>query len=205
MATLDGLKKNSRDYKTPDGKIVIPFNKHKIFFLFLACLAASTGSALFAFFNPENTSFDMFAFLGGSFLFGAVAVLYCVKFFDGKPGLVIDKSGIMENSGFFSGGFFPWTAVEEISVFKYSILTAFVKVFLKNPRKYINKNPSFFKRIVNELTLLSQDTPVYITPSCLDIDFEYMHKLIDDAYKDYLRKNVFALRGKVQRSAFRTK
>src|SRR4030095_3289828 len=102
-------------------KVEIPFSKTKLTrLLVISILFVLAGSWIFQVKNNTNNSIfnsEVFRKVVGllSILMGGLGIYFSSKkLFNNEPGLVIDKEGIVENSGAVSVGRIPWTDITEI-------------------------------------------------------------------------------------------
>jgi hypothetical protein len=110
------------------------------------------------------------------FLFGASAVYTIAKLFDGKPGLVLGPTGLMDNSSAVAAGFIPWSDVTGVKVFWFGI-QRFLVIRVADPEKYIARgNP--FKRALNRANTGMVGSPIAISSNALRIPFhELRHEV----------------------------
>ncbi len=95
--------------------------------------------------------------------------LYAIKRWNEKgPGLVLNKIGIIDNSGIVSAGMIFWSDVEEINSNKV-IFTDCIIIKVKNPERYIRNQKSLFKQIWLGLENKYFGSPVNISVGGLQI------------------------------------
>jgi len=120
---------------------------------------------------------------------GLVAILFfslcgifgIKKLFDKRPGLVLNSSGIIDNSSGLAAGFIPWEeilGVEEFQVYSQQMLI----IEVRNPETYIAR-ASALKRFLNRANYKMCGSPIAISSNTLKIDlpallstFEQYHK-----------------------------
>jgi len=103
--------------------------------------------------------------------FGLCAFFFIRKLQDNKPGLIIDDTGLVDNSSGLSAGHILWSDVENISVIDIH-RQKLIMLQVKNPRQYIDRQTSLLKRKGMELNNKMYGTPISITPNGLKITFE---------------------------------
>ncbi|MGZ5190425.1 MAG: STM3941 family protein [Flavisolibacter sp.] len=64
---------------------------------------------------------------------------------DNKPGLIIDDTGLVDNSGGLSAGDILLSDIEEISVMQIQ-KQKMIMIYVINPQDYIDRQTSFLKR-----------------------------------------------------------
>lgn len=109
--------------------------------------------------------------------FGLCLVLILIKLFDNKAGLIIDPSGITDNSNTTSIGLIEWgdiIGIRTIRVFS----TKMIMLQVENPEKYIERAKSgIFKRTM-KVNYKMYGSPISITSSSLKVKFEDLEKLM---------------------------
>ncbi len=76
--------------------------------------------------------------LASIIFFGLTGISSFKKLFDTRPGLVLNSSGIVDNSSAVAAGFVPWAEIsgaEAIQIRRQRILA----IKLKDPQKYIER------------------------------------------------------------------
>ncbi|KIC89406.1 STM3941 family protein [Flavihumibacter sp. ZG627] len=118
--------------------------------------------------NPTKLAFVGYASI---FFFGLCAFLLFRKLSDKKPGLIIDNTGITDNSGGVSAGQILWSDLEDISVMEMH-RQKLIMLHVKNPQEYIDKQTSGFKRKMMQMNYNMYGTPLSITTNGLKISFD---------------------------------
>lgn len=159
-------------------RTIIPLSKSKIVLMLLGALMFVAGGIWFVFYPPsvENsiwvTPFEIKAAGYASMLFfGACAFFFIRKLPDDKPGLIIDDTGLTDNSSGLPAGQILWSDIEKVSVIEISgqriiMLTA------RNPQDYIDRQTSLFVRKGMELNNRLYGTPLSLTANGLKISFD---------------------------------
>lgn len=124
-----------------------------------------------------STKFWGFA---GITFFGVCLVLILWKFFDTKPGLIIDGKGITDNSSLVSVGFIPWNdilGIYECTVSEQKFLT----IFVKDPDKYLMCK-SIIKRTMLKMNMKMCGTPITISASGLKCDLDDLERILKSSF-----------------------
>jgi hypothetical protein len=175
----------------PNGSTVIALSKIKIFLLFLCSLAFVAGGLWFAVMPPAtkyNKYFLMAAGIVSVLFFGMCAVALLAKLFNRESGLIIDDSGITDNSGAFGAGFIPWVDITAVESF-VSANQNFILLFVRNPEEYINRNSFFLARKTRSANYKFYGTPLTVSANGLKINFKNLRAVIFAEYAMYLEKN----------------
>jgi hypothetical protein len=100
--------------------VVIPLSKSKIMLMLLGSMCFVGVSVWLWCIAGEQDHFHPLkvrtAAVAGVSFFGLCAVYGCLKLFDGKPGLIIDSRGIVDNSSGLRVGHVPWTDITGVKV-----------------------------------------------------------------------------------------
>ena len=173
-------------------KIEIPLSKNKL-------ILGIGGSLLFViagiwlFLNADSFQEHSFRLLRNpmvvkgvgtlSFLFfGATGIFGFKKMFDKKVGMIIDSSGITDNSNASSVGLIEWNDITDI-ITKQVMSTKFLLINVANPEKYIGKAKSGMKAKLLRLSMKMYKTPLSITSNTLKYDFGELEKLIQTEFE----------------------
>lgn len=113
--------------------------------------------------------------------FGTTAVLGIRKWMERKIALIIDDAGIFENSHSTSAGWIPWADITGIRIGQVAT-TRFILIDVKNPDKYLAES-SGFKRKILKANMNLYNTPLAITATTLDTNFDKLVQLLN-AYFD---------------------
>ena len=110
--------------------------------------------------------------------FGLCAMFIGRKLLDHRPGLVIDHSGIVDNSGGLSTGAIPWLDI--LGFYEYSIQgQTMVAVKLRDPEKYIARgNP--IAQAVRRANYKLCGSPVTLSAKGLKIQHEALLQALQD-------------------------
>jgi hypothetical protein len=135
--------------------------------------------------NPTKIAIAGYASI---IFFGLCSFFLIRKMFDAKIGLIIDNTGITDNSSGLSAGHIPWLDIEKISVIEIH-RQKLILIHVKNPHHYIDKQTSFLKRKSMELSNKMYQTPLSITTNGLKISFDKLFAFITKRFeKQNVRK-----------------
>lgn len=109
--------------------------------------------------------------------FGFCALYALRKLPDNKPGLIIDESGLTDNSSAVSAGQILWTDINNLSVITIQ-KQKFILLHVKNPQDYIDRQTGAFKRKMMQLNFKLYGSPLTVNTNGLKITFDELHKLI---------------------------
>lgn len=172
--------------------IEIPLSKKKIY-LIIAGSFLFVVAGIWLFFNPnefQNISIKLLRnpilikSIGiiGSIFFGITGVYGIRKLSDKKPGLIIDKNGITDNSNASSIGLIEWSDISEIKTSQV-MSTKFIMIDVINPEKYIEKAKNGMKAKLMRANMKMYGTPLSITSNTLNYNFEELEKLIETEFR----------------------
>jgi len=169
--------------------IEIPLSKKKL----LLMLAGSVGFILIGFwfvFDPPRISNPYFGdptlllLLGivSILFFGICAVYIARKLPENKAGLIIDSSGLIDNSSGVSAGRILWSDIQDISVIEIH-RQKLIMLQVKNPQDYIDRQKSRFKRKMMQMNFNMYGTPLSITSNSLKIEFNELINILHDQFQ----------------------
>ena len=172
-------------------KIEIPISHKKIGILLIGGLLLICGGLLIAIHpdifipnifrlnNPEVIR--IIGIIGASF-FGLALIYGMIKLFDKKAGLIIDAYGITDNSNASSIGLIEWKDVDKITTEQVKS-TKFILIYVKNPKKYINRAKTKVKKMLMRANMIKYGTPITIISNTLKCNFSELERLIVSEYK----------------------
>jgi hypothetical protein len=166
-------------------EIKIPLSKTKIVLLLIAALAFVFAGA-WGIIDPEKiTSIrysDNFIFIIGIvsvLFFGLAAVFITLKIFSGKPGLILNDSGIIDNSTATSVGLIAWkdiTGMRRLEIASSKILV----IETSNPEKYIQRSKNIISKKAMKANNKMYGSPLSIISNSLKIKFSELELLIGE-------------------------
>lgn len=117
-------------------------------------------------------------------LFGIAAGSVCIqKLFDKHPGLVLNSTGLVENSSGLSVGFIPWS---DITGFATSSTRAHKTLVVKvaTPEKYIAMGGPL-QRLFKWANYKMMGSPITIITSTLEVSFTELQALCNEYFERY--------------------
>ena len=124
----------------------------------------------------------------GSVLMGLIGIyFFSQKLLSNKPGLVIDKNGIYDNTSAFNFGLIPWNDISQIYVqtIQASIASKqhFVTIGLFDPGKYITREKNILKRKLLSANASSYGSPIHISTSGLKMNHSELLQLLTEEHQ----------------------
>jgi len=164
-------------------EVVIPLSRVKVILLSLAAVAfvgASFWIWSIADNQPRFHPLFMRGFaLAGAVLFGLCGIYGCIKVFDGKPGLVIDREGVVDNSSAAPAGRIGWdeiTALEVVEVSGQRMLA----IRVVDPQKYVERGGPL-RRMLNAANCRMTGSPINVSSHALSINFDDLLRVLTAA------------------------
>lgn len=124
--------------------------------------------------------------LAGMAFFGTAAVFVVRKWFDRRPGLIVDAEGIVDNASGISAGRIPWRDIlgfEEHRIHRQRLLS----VRLANPEAYVAKSPPV-RRLLQRGNLAMGFSPVMLSSNALSMDFDALCACLQAAHAQALAR-----------------
>jgi hypothetical protein len=174
-------------------RIEIPLSKGKIAFLLMGSIAfVAIGVWMWMIADVPDRALPWFArspwIVKGvaavtMCFFGACCVFAAYKMLDGKPGLVIDGQGIIDNSSGVAAGRIAWN---DITGFRVTEVTGqrFLTIDVLDPDKYLAQCTSL-ARMMNVASAKMTGSPVNISASTLKVSLDELERLLSDAARKY--------------------
>jgi hypothetical protein len=130
-----------------------------------------------------------FAFYGALIMGACGVYFFSRKLFDRRPGLIIDRNGIVVNTSIFSLGLIPWSDISRIyeSHIQASMASKqyFVTVELIDPGKYISREKNALKKWLLKANTRNYGSPVHITTNGLQTNHKDLFQLLSQALEKY--------------------
>jgi len=163
-------------------EIIIPLSRKKITLLLLGAIGfvvlcfwliqiAETQSR----FNPQ---FIEIISVIGIVSFGLCGIYAFTKFFDKRPGLVINDEGITDNSSAVCAGLIKWGNITNVSIteiYGQKILT----IEVNNVDEILSKQQGF-KKVLMNLNKNYFSSPVQISSNALKCNFQELYDIIKE-------------------------
>lgn len=177
--------------------IVIPLSKKKIIFIILGSLIFIVLGLWFVL-APDMKKYltPAIAWVIGCsslLIFGLSLAYGIIKFFDKKPGLVIDERGILDNSSGMAAGLIPWGMITFIKPMEIA-QTKYLKVGVTDPEEVIARQRGF-KKMLMKYNYKFSHTPVTVSANSLKIPFGELEKLLKSKWAQY--KGLPAIEGEL--------
>jgi len=119
-------------------------------------------------------------------IFGLSGLYHIRKLFDKKPGLILNSTGIIDNSSGIAAGLIPWNDIKGFSIYEVNKQKMLV-ISLNNPNKYIEMG-NLFKRSLNKANYKMCGSPLSITPNSLQINFDELLEVTNKYFNEYAKK-----------------
>lgn len=130
--------------------------------------------------NPTRIAFSGYAAI---LFFGLCAVFFIRKLSDTKPGLILDETGLVDNSGALSAGQILWEDIVNISVLEMN-KQKLLMLEVKNPQEYIDRQAGLLKRKGMALNYKMYGTPISVTANALKIPFPEIYSLVIQKFEE---------------------
>jgi hypothetical protein len=175
---------------TTEQRIEIPLSKSKLILMLIGALVFVAIGFWFIIAPPQidnsywgNPTKITIAGYASIIFFGLCAVVLIRKLPDTKPGLIIDSTGLTDNSSGLSAGHILWIDIENISVLEIH-KQKLLMLEVKNPQDYIDRQNSLFKRKGMELNYKMYGTPLSLTANGLKISFQELFALVTQKFQE---------------------
>ena len=114
--------------------------------------------------------------------FGIGSIFIIRKLFDNKPGLIIDKHGITDNSNMTSVGLVDWADIKRIEK-KQVASTQFLIIHTNKPKKYLERAKNFLSKKSMLANQKMYGSPISITSNSLKINIEDLEILLNKEFE----------------------
>lgn len=169
------------------GEVVIPLSKGKNVLLLFGAVAFVVGSIwLWSIADAQRRYHPLVVRVTsvvGTLFFGGCAIYGVWKLFDDRPGLVIDTTGILDNSSAVATGKIPWEDVLGIGQFEISG-QRYIVVFVTEPEKYVRRG-NYVCRMLKAANVKLAGSPITISPSSLQTSFDQLLQALTSGFERY--------------------
>ena len=169
-----------------ENTITIKLSKKKLFLLIIACIAFITTCVwLWIIADSQNRFTPIFVKLVsivGVLFFGIILPFLILKLFDNKPGLIINSTGIQDNSSAMGMKFIQWNEIIKIDIAQVQT-TRFILIFITNPEEIIEKGNSIQKKLMR-MNHKTYGTPISISSNSLKCNFDELLTIISQKLKE---------------------
>ena len=162
-------------------RIVIAVSKTKIVVILLAGLVL-TGVGVALIFQDQDPVAKVIGWASVIF-FGACLVMGFIKLFDSKPGLIIDETGINDNSLSIKTGAIRWEDIQDIDELHIHN-QSFIRIYLKDPERHIERLSGASKKMA-QLNHKLYGSPYSISASTLKIPHQDLLMLLRERRKRF--------------------
>jgi hypothetical protein len=176
---------------TQDEQIEIPLSKKKMAMTLMGAIAFVGIGFWFVIKPPKidnlffgNPTILFIVGLSSIVFFGLIAFTIFRKLSDNKPGFIINRDGIIDNSSGISAGPVLWTDIEIIRVTQV-MNQKFILIILKNPQDYIDRVKNPLKRKGMEVNYKNYGSPINISANALQTNFDELYKLLQEKMEHY--------------------
>lgn len=128
-------------------------------------------------FELDPVAVIVIGYVGLSF-FGLAGLYILYKLFDKKPGLIIDKEGIYDNSSAAAGHLIKWERIKGLRI-EQIMSTKFILIDIENPEEFMNGVNGLKKKLMWS-TYKMYGTPTSISSSTLSCDFDELFQIINE-------------------------
>lgn len=176
---------------TQNEQMEIPLSKTKMLLTLVGAIIF-VGLGFWFLINPPKISNPIFGNptlifivgLASILFFGLMAVSIFRKISDKKPGLIISRQGITDNSSSVSAGLIPWTDIQEIKVSQV-MSQKFLMFIVSNPQDYLDKVKNPLKRNAMKMNYKTYGSPISISSNALQTNFDDLQKLLVEKMNEY--------------------
>ena len=169
--------------------VTIPFSKKKLLLILIISIIIVWLGVQFvmdpsAFSNIRNSPrLVLIAGLIAIPFFGLTATIALRKLLDKRAGLIINEEGIIDNASGVSAGLVLWSDIREIKVWGKD--DKCLMIIVKNPQDYIDKATNPFKRGMMKSNHKSYGSPISISASALQTNFDDLYNLLLEKMREY--------------------
>ena len=171
-------------------EIRIALSKRKLIFAFIGSVIFVVLGIQFIL-KPEEyissrfKSEELISVIGyASLLFFGLCLIYIFyKAFDKKPGLIVNRNGIIDNTSFISVGLIEWSQITGFRSLQVKS-TKFLLIDVLNPEKFI-QNSSKSKAFLRKVNLKMYGSPISITSNSLKCNFDELERLLKTEFDKY--------------------
>lgn len=162
-------------------EVVVPFEKMKIFGLLLLGGLLAAVAIWVGLLPAHATRYPVWLLraigaVGGGF-FGLLSLFYLVRLFDGGPGLIVDREGIVNRTTYICVGRIPWADIQVLRVGGRGF-SKYLAVDVLDPEKFANRG-NVLQLILRAINGLFVGSPIWLTANLLSLDFADMVALVE--------------------------
>ena len=172
-------------------RIEIPLSKGKLIVILLLSIIFVVMGLWFIINPPEikHSFFDITTIFWVSgvasiLFFGFCGVVIIKKLRDKSPGLIIDKTGIIDNSSGIPAGHIPWKDIVQIKSIKV-FTQNFLIIIVRHPDIYINRQTKPALRKAVEFNYKNYGSPISISETALKCNFKELEHILQTEFNKY--------------------
>ena len=160
-----------------DLPIEIKHNKKVFLRLFISLLVTTPILIYFCFQTLQSDSYFWLGIVSSIISLFMVMSIFAnlVKYLNKKPGLIVDKEGIIDNISTGKFALIKWKDIKSIEYIKY-VNTHYYIIFVHNPQEYIDQTSGMINKMVTRL-YEDKGSPIAINPRLLDFNKEELLEL----------------------------
>jgi len=172
-------------------EIIIPLSKNKILLIFLGSLMFVVFGIWFlndpeifanSSYRPRSSEFIQIIGIIAVVFFGICGIFAFKKLLDKKEGLIINKSGITDNSSGISVGLVKWNDIIGRGIAQVHS-QKFIMIEVSNPEHYINLKKNRIGKMAMKANYDKFGSPISISANSLKTNFEELREIIEKQYE----------------------
>jgi hypothetical protein len=161
-------------------EIKIPLSKNKLILTFVGAWAFVIAGLWLALFLPGADLSAVLAGWAGIIFFGLCGTFLSFKIFDTKPGLIINQTGILDNSSALASEWIRWEEIEGIREIQVKN-QKFIQIILKDPEAHIAKHKGYVKYLM-QVNYKWYGSPVNISSISLKTNFKELRNIVEQKF-----------------------
>jgi hypothetical protein len=169
---------------SPTGDVIIHFKKSKILLL----IAGGSGMAALGVWlagMPQSMTQKPIWYVHAvgviaALFFGLCTLIGIARLFRRGPALILDRQGMLDQSGGAAVGRLSWLEVRSLRVVAVR-RTKFLVVDVHNPRQYLDDGNAW-QRLLRSGNQRTVGSPIALSSSTLDIDFDELARSVEHFY-----------------------
>lgn len=159
---------------TPDAVVLYPSRAKLLLF---ALIAAAFVVGCFFMWNDPRPKYRVVAVVGGVF-FGLAMLFLFARLVRRVPALIVNQSGIFDNSSGIGGYFLRWEEIDSMYVSSIN-RQKFLSIRLKDPERFLSQQGGMKARLMRANVKLV-GAPVNISANILPVKLEELIRIIQE-------------------------
>jgi len=115
--------------------------------------------------------------------FGMTGIVGIRKLFDKRPGLVLNSTGIIDNSSGLAAGFIPWSEIIGAEIYEVR-RQKMLMIKVRNPEEFIQRG-NILQRAMVKMGSKMSGSPIAITSNTLQINFAELLSTFEQYHRKY--------------------